>query len=127
MGTTKQKRTLVSNIMGVPAESVKEVFKVSAKSLPCVYLFSLGLVKKLDDMKRDMELLTEKCKSEIGIMVEKHKNELLIEKHRNETLIDKHKNELLIEKHKNELLLEKHKSELQCKDQIIERLKGRPL
>ncbi len=47
MGTKQQKRQLASHILGVPAHSVKEVFKTSVRSLPCVYLFSLGDVKSL--------------------------------------------------------------------------------
>ena len=47
MGTSEQKDKLVSKILGVSAEAVKEVFKISSTSLPCVYLFSLNTVKEL--------------------------------------------------------------------------------
>lgn len=54
MGTKEQKDKLASKILGVSAEAVKEVFKVSSTSLPCVYLFSLNTVKELrQSMKID--------------------------------------------------------------------------
>jgi hypothetical protein len=47
MGTVKQKKKLVSDILGVAASTVTEVFDVDARTLPCVYLFTLGTVKEL--------------------------------------------------------------------------------
>jgi hypothetical protein len=47
MGTKEQKDKLVSKILGVSAEAVKEVFGSSSTSVPCVYLFTLNTVKKL--------------------------------------------------------------------------------
>lgn len=54
MGTKEQKDNLVSKILGVSAEAVKEVFKASSTTLPCIYLFSLNTVKELrETMKID--------------------------------------------------------------------------
>jgi hypothetical protein len=47
MGTSDQKDELVSKILGVSARAVKEVFKTSSTTIPCIYLFSLNSVKKL--------------------------------------------------------------------------------
>ena len=47
MGTKEQKHKLVSDIMGVYAENVKEVFNKDSHTIPCVYLFTLGTVKEL--------------------------------------------------------------------------------
>jgi hypothetical protein len=47
MGTTIQKQQLVSNILGVNAKVIKEVFNTTAHTIPCVYLFSLNTVKEL--------------------------------------------------------------------------------
>lgn len=47
MGTKKMKNKLVSDIMGVSAEAVKQVFKKSGEKFSCVYLFHLGNVKEL--------------------------------------------------------------------------------
>jgi hypothetical protein len=47
LGTKEQKEKLVSNILGINAKVVKEVFNCDTNSLPCVYLFTLGLVKDL--------------------------------------------------------------------------------
>ena len=53
LGTIDQKNELVSNVLGVSANAVKEVFNKSSKSIPCVYLFSLGTVK---DLKKSMNI-----------------------------------------------------------------------
>lgn len=47
MGTKDQKQYLSSKILGVSAKAVKEVFKTSSKTIPCIYLFSLNTVNKL--------------------------------------------------------------------------------
>jgi len=47
MGTKIQKESLVADILGVPAKTVKEVFSQSCYTLPCIYLFSLGKVENL--------------------------------------------------------------------------------
>lgn len=47
MGTPTQKLKLISNIFGVPCESVKEVFNKTSDTIPCNYLFSLGTVANL--------------------------------------------------------------------------------
>lgn len=47
MGTVEQKKQLASDVLGVTAEVVTEVFKTAARSLPCIYLFSLGTVENL--------------------------------------------------------------------------------
>lgn len=47
MGTRVQKESLVANALGVTAKVIKEVFNTDANQFPCVYLFSLGLVKDL--------------------------------------------------------------------------------
>jgi hypothetical protein len=49
MGTTFQKNELVSKVLGVTALAVKEVFKTSVTTTPCVYLFTLNTVKELRD------------------------------------------------------------------------------
>lgn len=50
MGTVEQKQALVSDALGVTIQAVREVFKKSATSIPCVYLFSLGTVKELREV-----------------------------------------------------------------------------
>ena len=47
LGTTEQKQELFSKLLGVSANAVKEVFKTSATTIPCVYLFTLNTVKEL--------------------------------------------------------------------------------
>lgn len=47
MGTKEQKDDLVSKVLGVSARAVKEVFKTSSTTIPCVYLFSLNTVENL--------------------------------------------------------------------------------
>jgi len=47
LGTPKQKRVLASKLLGVSPKAVKEVFNKTAYTLPCIYLFSVGLVKDL--------------------------------------------------------------------------------
>lgn len=53
MGTRQQKDELVSKVLGVSANTVKEVFSTSARNIPCVYLFILGTVK---DLKKTMKI-----------------------------------------------------------------------
>jgi hypothetical protein len=47
MGTKEQKQSLVSDALGVTVQAVREVFKKSSTSVPCVYLFALGTVADL--------------------------------------------------------------------------------
>jgi hypothetical protein len=47
MGSKEQKEELSSKLLGVSARAVKEVFKTSSTTIPCVYLFSLGTAKRL--------------------------------------------------------------------------------
>ena len=47
MGTKTQKQILAANVLGIDAETVKEVFKKSATSLPCIYLLHIGTVADL--------------------------------------------------------------------------------
>jgi len=47
LGTRTQKEKLVSNVLGVSAKVIKEVFNCDTNTLPCVYLFTLGYVKDL--------------------------------------------------------------------------------
>jgi hypothetical protein len=47
MGLKEDKQKLVSNILGINAQVVKEVFNCDANTVPCVYLFTLGYVKDL--------------------------------------------------------------------------------
>jgi hypothetical protein len=47
MGTPIQKTEMISNILGVNAKVIKEVFNTSTNTLPCVYLFTFGTVKDL--------------------------------------------------------------------------------
>jgi hypothetical protein len=53
MGTVEQKRHLASKVLGVSAKALREVFKQSATSLPCVYMFILGSVK---DLRESMQI-----------------------------------------------------------------------
>ena len=47
MGTVHQKEELSSKVLGVSANVIKEVFKTSSTTIPCVYLFTLNTVKQL--------------------------------------------------------------------------------
>lgn len=47
MGTFEQKNKLVTNILGVSPQAVKEVLNKSSSRVSCAYLFSLGRVKNL--------------------------------------------------------------------------------
>ena len=53
MGTKEQKQILVSDVLGVTVDAVREVFKKSASTIPCVYLFALGTVK---DLRKTMNI-----------------------------------------------------------------------
>ena len=53
MGTITQKNKLVGNLLGVSSKAVKEVFNKTARSIPCVYLFSIGSVK---DLRKSLNL-----------------------------------------------------------------------
>lgn len=54
MGTNEQKRNVISSALGTDAKTIKEVFDTSTNTLPCVYLFTLGMVKDLrESMKID--------------------------------------------------------------------------
>jgi hypothetical protein len=53
MGTKQQKEQIVGDIMGVNASIIKEVFNKNVNTVPCVYLFTLGLVK---DLRKSMNI-----------------------------------------------------------------------
>jgi len=46
-GNTEQKDKLISKLKGIPYESIQELFNISAKTLPCIYLTLFGTVKSL--------------------------------------------------------------------------------
>ena len=52
-GSEKDKTITASKLLGVHANAVKQVFKTSVTSVPCVYLFTLGTVK---DLRESMKL-----------------------------------------------------------------------
>lgn len=52
-GSESDKMQLASKLLGVHADAVKQVFKASATSIPCVYLFTMGTVK---DLRKSMKL-----------------------------------------------------------------------
>jgi hypothetical protein len=57
MGSVEQKEELSANVLGINVKSLRAVLNKSAVSLPCVYMFSLGLVKDLrESMKLDKDL-----------------------------------------------------------------------
>jgi len=47
MGNINQRTKLVSNLLGVSTQSVREVFNKTTNTMPCIYLYSLGKVKDL--------------------------------------------------------------------------------
>jgi hypothetical protein len=54
LGSLSQKQVLFSNVLGIDAKVIKEVFNTDRNSLPCVYLFILNTVGKLrETMKID--------------------------------------------------------------------------
>jgi len=53
LGTTEQKDKLIGKMKGVSYEAIQELFNTSARSMPCVYLTSLGYVK---DLKQKMKI-----------------------------------------------------------------------
>lgn len=53
MGTVTQKEELIGSILGTSARVVKEVFSRDANKLPCIYFFTLGLVK---DLRKSMSI-----------------------------------------------------------------------
>jgi len=53
LGNKEQKEKLISDILGVSAKIIKEVFNCDSNTLPCVYLFTLGYVK---DLKKSMNI-----------------------------------------------------------------------
>ncbi len=59
MGTNKKKRRLVSNIMGVDPNVVREVFNKTSTTMPCIYLFSLGYVKDLRNIMKIDKIYTD--------------------------------------------------------------------
>jgi len=46
-GNVEEKTQLASKLLGVHYKSVREVFKTSSTTIPCVYLFTLGTAKNL--------------------------------------------------------------------------------
>ncbi len=53
MGTSTQKNILAANLLGIDVNTVKEVFKKSASSLPCTYLLSIG---KVANLKKSLDI-----------------------------------------------------------------------
>lgn len=53
MGNEEQKETLASNVLGIPVKNLRAVLKTSTKSVPCIYMFSLGTAQTL---RRVLEL-----------------------------------------------------------------------
>uniref|UniRef100_A0A6C0H908 Bro-N domain-containing protein n=1 Tax=viral metagenome TaxID=1070528 RepID=A0A6C0H908_9ZZZZ len=49
IGTINHKHILVSNILGVNAQTIKEVFNTYANTITCIYLFTFGYAKDLRD------------------------------------------------------------------------------
>ena len=67
LGTTEQKQELVSNVLGVNAKVIKEVFNVDRNTLPCVYLFTLNTVDKLrESMKIDSKYADDSIVAKYG-------------------------------------------------------------
>jgi hypothetical protein len=65
MGTKENKLKLCSNILGVDAKVIKEVFNTGTHTLPCVYLFTLGTVnslKKSMNLSQDLDNNSIICK-----------------------------------------------------------------
>jgi hypothetical protein len=52
MGTVPQKQALVGKMLGASPSAVNEVFRTSATTTPCIYLFVLGTVKALRESMR---------------------------------------------------------------------------
>ena len=50
MGTEEQKNMLVSNIKGIPYDTIQELFSRNATDLSCLYLTALGYVKDLREV-----------------------------------------------------------------------------
>jgi hypothetical protein len=53
MGTKEQKQLLSSDLLGIPVNTLKEVFNKDTNTVPCVYLFTFGLVK---DLRKSMNI-----------------------------------------------------------------------
>ena len=53
MGTKDQKETLVEGILGIPANTLKNVLSASTTDVPCIYRFALG---KCKDLRKIMNL-----------------------------------------------------------------------
>jgi hypothetical protein len=67
MGTKEQKEELVSNVLGVNAKVIKEVFNIDRNTIPCVYLFTLNTVEKLrESMKIDMKYADDSIVAKYG-------------------------------------------------------------
>ena len=50
MGDVEEKEELASKLIGVPVKSLRLVLSKTASSVPCVYMFSLGVAKDLRDV-----------------------------------------------------------------------------
>jgi hypothetical protein len=67
LGSTEQKQELVSNVLGVNAKAIKEVFNADRNTLPCIYLFTLNTVDKLrDTMKIDSKYSSDSIVAKYG-------------------------------------------------------------
>ncbi len=47
MGAAEKKEELASAVLGVPVKSLRAVLKTSTRSVPCIYMFSLGTAQNL--------------------------------------------------------------------------------
>jgi hypothetical protein len=47
MGATEKKEEIASAVLGVPVKSLRAVLKTSTRSVPCIYMFSLGTAQNL--------------------------------------------------------------------------------
>ena len=56
MGDQDEKEELASKLLNIPTESLKQVLSKSARSVPCLYQFSLGVAK---DLRKSMKLPEE--------------------------------------------------------------------
>lgn len=52
-GSVKEKQELSSKLLGIHIKAVRQVFKTNATTTPCVYLFTLGVVK---DLRKSMNI-----------------------------------------------------------------------
>jgi len=77
MGNIEQRTKLVSNLLGVSTQSVKEVFSRTTNTMPCTYLYSIGQVKTLRKKLKISTDYNELLKKDLEIanlkLIMKHK------------------------------------------------------